>query len=363
MQGSTAGTMSYDFIYDAAPRRVVFRRGALADLPEEVARIGRRALVLATAEQADLAERAAGALGERAAGIFAGAVMHVPAEVADEARRRAAALDADCCVAIGGGSTIGLAKAIALAHGLPTIAVPTTYPGSEMTPIWGITENGVKRTGRDLRVLPRTAIYDPDLTVGLPLALSAASGINAIAHAVEALYAEDGNPVVALMAEEAIRALAAGLPVIARRPDDLTARAEALYGAWLAGSCLGAVAMALHHKLCHTLGGSFGLPHAETHAVVLPYVAAFNTPAAPVAMARVARALGVADAAAGLQALAHALPTPRALTEIGFDPADIGRAADLAVTASYPNPRSFARDDIHELLQQAATGAPVMLMG
>jgi maleylacetate reductase len=196
--------------------------------------------------------------------------MHVPIESAREAREMARALDADCAVAIGGGSTTGLGKAIALESGLPIIAVPTTYAGSEMTPIYGLTEGGLKKTGRDPRVLPKCVIYDPELTLDLPWKTTVASAFNAIAHAAEGLYAPDGNPVIALMAEEGIRASAAALLPLQTDPRDLDARGDALYGAWLAGACLGNVGMAIHHKLCHTLGGSFNLPHAETHTVILP---------------------------------------------------------------------------------------------
>jgi maleylacetate reductase len=221
-------------------------------------------------------------------------------------------------VAIGGGSTIGLGKAIALESGLPIIAVPTTYAGSEMTPIYGITEAGVKKTGRDLRVLPRTVLYDPELSQHLPVGMSVVSGINAIAHAAEGLYAQDGNPVMSLMAEEGIRALAQGLRGIHRAPADMAARSACLYGAWLCGSVLGHVGMSLHHKLCHTLGGSFNLPHAETHTVVLPHALAYNASAAPQAMARIAAALGAPDAATGMFDLARELGAPTALRDIGM---------------------------------------------
>ena len=200
--------------------------------------------------------------------------MHVPLEIAEEARRVARELGADCCVTVGGGSTTGLGKAIALTSPLPILAVPTTYAGSEMTPIYGITEGGAKKTGRDLRVLPKAVIYDPSLTLSLPPALSAASGMNAIAHSVEALYAQDANPVLSLMAEEGIRALAEALPSILKNSKDVVARTQALYGAWLCGVALGSAGMALHHKLCHVLGGSFNLPHAETHSIVLPHALA-----------------------------------------------------------------------------------------
>ncbi|HKT96255.1 MAG TPA: maleylacetate reductase [Paraburkholderia sp.] len=348
------------FVYQGTPSRVVFAWGALATLPAEVERLGaRRALILSTPEQRALAERVAQVLGERAAGVHAQAMMHVPVKVARAARDAAAALDADCCVAVGGGSTIGLGKAIALESELPIVAVPTTYAGSEMTPIYGLTEGRLKRTGRDMRVLPRTVIYDPALTLSLPVAISAASGINAMAHAVEALYAEDANPIISLMAEESIRALGEALPEIIRKPDDVAMRSRALYGAWLAGTCLGAVGMALHHKLCHTLGGTFNLPHAQTHAVMLAHTAHYNHTAAPEALSRVARALGgseASEAGALLFALNRSLGIPVALAEIGMPEPGLDEAADLACKNPYTNPRPVEREAIRALLQRAWQG-------
>ena len=305
------------------------------------------------------AEDVARRLGARCAGIFPRAVMHVPIETAREARAEAKRLGADCAVAIGGGSTTGLGKAIALESALPILAIPTTYAGSEMTPIYGITEAGMKKTGRDRKVLPRTVIYDPLLTLGLPAGLSATSGMNAIAHAVEGLYAEDANPIMAMMAEEGIRALAAGLPRVQQTPADIDARADCLYGAWLCGAVLGAVGMALHHKLCHTLGGTWNLPHAETHTIVLPHAVAYNTAAAPEAMRRVARALGLngaSSAASGLFDLAKSLGAPVALKAIGMPESELDRAADIAVQSPYYNPRPIDRAAIRQLLDDAYHG-------
>ena len=346
-----------DFVYQASASRVVFGAGALRHLPREIEALGaKRALVLSTPEQEPAARRVAEMLGDRAAGLFARAVMHVPIETACEAREEARRLGADCAVAIGGGSTTGLGKAIALESGLPIVAVPTTYAGSEMTPIYGLTEGGVKKTGRDPRVLPRCVIYDPELTLTLPLALSVSSGLNAIAHAAEGLYAHDANPIVALMAEEGIRATAAALPRLAADPKNLDARGDALYGAWLCGSVLGAVAMGLHHKLCHTLGGGFNLPHAEVHTVILPHALAYNAAHAPEAMARIARALVTANAAQGVFDLAQRHGAPTALKDIGMPQAGLDRAADLAVQNEYPNPRALDRAAIRELLQRAFDG-------
>ncbi len=345
------------FAYDQLPGRVVFGAGALDELPREIGRLGaKRALVLATPEQAAQADDVARRLGERCAGVFARAVMHVPIEVARAAREAAARLGADCAVAIGGGSTTGLGKAIALESALPILAIPTTYAGSEMTPIWGITEGGLKKTGRDPRVLPRTVIYDPALTVGLPVGLSATSGMNAIAHAVEGLYAQDADPIHSMMAEEGIRALAEGLPRVKANPRDLDARSDCLYGAWLCGAVLGAVGMALHHKLCHTLGGTWNLPHAETHTVVLPHAAAYNAGAAPEAMARAARALHAVSAPQGLYDLAQTLGAPVALKAIGMPAGELDRAAELATTAPYWNPRPVERAAIRRLLEDAWWG-------
>jgi maleylacetate reductase len=346
-----------DFVYDQLPGRVVFGAGAFDRLAAEVDRLGlSRLLVLSTPGQVMLAEEAARRLGARSAGIYAQAKMHVPVETAQAARAEARRLGADGAVAIGGGSTIGLGKAIALESGLPIVAIPTTYAGSEMTPIHGLTEAGMKKTGRDPKVLPRTVIYDPLLTLGLPVKISGPSGMNAIAHCVEALYAENANPVTSLMAEEGIRALAASLPRIAADPGDRDARGDALYGAWLAGISLGAVGMALHHKLCHTLGGSFNLPHAETHTIVLPHAAAYNKSVAPEAMARVARALGAKEAAAGLYDLAASIGAPLALKAIGLREQDLDQAAEIATRSPYYNPRPVSRDGVRVLLEDAFHG-------
>jgi alcohol dehydrogenase class IV len=350
-------TAPRSFVYAALPSRVIFGAGRVAQLREEIERLGAaRALVLCTPEQEATATAIAAHLGDSVAGIFPRAVMHVPIETAQAGRAEAARVGADCCVAIGGGSTIGLGKAIALVTDLPIVAVPTTYAGSEMTTIYGITEGGRKQTGRAPRVLPKTVIYDPDLSRSLPPALSAASGMNAIAHAVEALYAPDANPIVEIMAEECIRALSGALPRIVADPDDRDARADALYGAWLGGSVLGAVAMSLHHKLCHTLGGSFNLPHAETHAVVIAHAAAYNAPAAAPALARVARALGTASAPQGLFDLRAALGVPATLAAIGMRAEDLDAAADIATRDPYANPRPIERDAVRALLQDAFDG-------
>ncbi|HLU60300.1 MAG TPA: maleylacetate reductase [Pseudonocardia sp.] len=341
-----------EFVHESLPMRVVFGAGASARLGAELDRLGlTRVLVLSTPGQEPLARRIADGLGPRAAGVYPHARMHVPVEVAARARAAAADLGADGCVAVGGGSTIGLGKAIALEHALPVVAVPTTYAGSEMTPIWGLTDGGRKRTGRDPKALPRSVVYDPELTVALPVPVSVTSGFNALAHAVEGLYAPDASPITSLMAREGAQALLAALPLVAAAPRDLAARSRALYGAWLCGAVLGATTMSLHHKLCHVLGGAFDLPHAEVHTVVLPHVAAFNAPAAPA----LADLLGP-DPGGALWDLAAKLGAPRSLAELGLPSSGIGEVVGQAVASPYANPRPVTADDLTRLVRAAHRG-------
>ena len=345
------------FIYNALPTRVVFGSGTVRQLPAELSRLGcRRAVIVSTPEQRGTAADIASLLGGQAVGILAQAVMHTPIDVTaaavDEIRR----LQADVIIAVGGGSAIGLGKAVALRTGLPQVAVPTTYAGSEATPILGETEGGRKTTQRTSRVLPGTVIYDVDLTLSLPAGLTVTSGLNAIAHAVEALYAEDANPVASLLAEQAISLMAPALRSLAADPGDRAARSDALYASWACGTCLGLVGMSLHHKLCHVLGGSFGLPHAPTHAVILPYAVAYNEAAAPDAMRCIARALGASSAAAGLFDLARTLNAPASLAELGLKGDDIGPAVAMAVASPYPNPAPLTREGLHALLEAAFHG-------
>lgn len=349
-----------DFTYEALPMRVVMGPRSLDRLSHEIDHIGlQRVVVLCSPDRQVLAETAAGLLGPRVVDIHAGARMHVPVESAYEARRRMSEVNADGCIALGGGSSIGLGKAVALHDGLPIIAVPTTYAGSEMTPVWGLTENGVKRTGRDPRVLPVSVLYDPALTVTLPAAVSVTSGMNAIAHAAEALYAPDASPIIGLMAEEGVRALAAALPGIVADGADLVARAAAQYGAWLCGSCLGSTTMSLHHKLCHALGGTLDLPHAQVHTVVLPHALAYNRRAAPQAMAALGRAFGTSiDPAEFLWDFAGRLGAPRSLRDLGMTENDIDGIVKVALANPYANPRELTAEGLGELLYAAWCGEP-----
>jgi alcohol dehydrogenase class IV len=281
------------FEYGALPVRVIFGLG-IADrkLTGVINDLGvRRALVIATEREELLARRLVAPFAERVAGVFTDVRPHVPMEAAEAARGAVARYRADALLSIGGGSTTGTAKAVALTTGLPIVAVPTTYAGSEVTPVWGVTENGRKTTGSDPRVLPRVVLYDPRLSATLPPALSVVSGLNAVAHCVEAFWAPRANPVTSLMAEEGLRALAAGLRGVVRDPADLKARSGVLYGAWLAGTAFATAGSGLHHRICHVLGGAYDLPHAETHAVVLPHVTALVASSLPDVDARVSAAL------------------------------------------------------------------------
>lgn len=346
------------FVHTALPARVRFGCGVVSAVGEEAGRLGlRRLLVLCSPGQRALGEMVSVALAERSAGLLPAAREHVPVEVADAARDRAAALGADGCVAVGGGSAIGLGKAVALEHGLPVIAVPTTYSGSEMTPVWGLTRDGAKRTGRDPRVLPAAVLYDPELTVKLPVPVSVTSGLNALAHAVEALYAPDASPVTSLVAQEGVRRLADALPEIVADPADVAGRALALSGAWLCGVALGSTRMGLHHQLCHVLGGTFGLPHAATHAVLIPHVLAYNAAAAPSAAAAVSRALGASDPARALGELGRALGVPGSLAELGLCEDDLALVVDRVLAEPYPNPAPPTRDGLTRLLRRAWAGA------
>ncbi|MEU3980541.1 maleylacetate reductase [Streptomyces sp. NPDC026672] len=346
------------FTYQAQPMRVVMGAGSLARLADELDQAGlTRVLVLCSPHQEPLGRAAAELIGDRAVGVYPHARTHVPVRSAVDARERARQLGADGCVAVGGGSAVGLGKAIALEHDFKIVAVPTTYAGSEMTPVWGLTENGRKRTGRDPRVLPVSVVYDPELTVDLPSALTSTSGLNAIAHAVEALYAPDASPVVGLMAEEGVRALAAALPALRTDGADLSTRARAQYGAWLCGACLGATTMSLHHKLCHALGGALDLPHADTHAVVLPHALAYNQPSAPEAHTALVRALGGhPDPATALWELARGLDVPRSLRDLGMKEESIDEIVTVALADPYANPRVVTADGLTGLLRRAWSG-------
>lgn len=346
-----------DFTFAGIPARVIFGSGTLAQVADGVRSMGRsRALVLSTPQQIDQARDVAARLGPLCAGIFAEAAMHTPVDVTDRALAAFQTAEADCTVAIGGGSTTGLGKAIALRSGADQLVIPTTYAGSEMTDILGETDAGEKTTRRDPAIRPELVIYDVDLTLGLPVDMTVTSALNAIAHAVEGLYASDANPITDMMALDAIRAFKRGLPEVVANPADHEARAEVLYGAWLCSTVLGSCAMALHHKLCHVLGGSFGLPHAQTHAIMLPHTAGFNAVGVAEKLQPVAEVMG-GTVGGGLWDFAKGLGAPLRLADLGLAEDALDQAAEIATRQPYANPRAFTRDDIRTILHDAWRGA------
>ena len=348
------------FSYEALPGRVVSAPGALGDVGDEVTRLGGARVFLIVDNSAQpYGDAVARQLGERLAARWNEAVQHVPAELAERALAAALEARADIIVSIGGGSATGLAKMIALDTKLAIIAVPTTYAGSEMTPIYGSTGDRHKRVGKSLDVLPKTVIYDPLLTLGLPARVTGPSAFNAIAHSVEALWMPQANPITSAIAIEGVRAIAGSLARVMNNPGDVDARSELQYGACLSGMSLAQTGTGLHHKLCHILGGTFNLVHADTHSVILPHALRFNASAIPNELPRLAAALGVEDndAAGALLDLAKASGVPTSLAELGLQRNDLGEAADRAAAEITANPVPVDRDALLHLLQAAFDGS------
>lgn len=338
----------HSFTYDAQPGRVVFGPGvARTGLAAEVERLGAsKVLLIASDRDAERVRTLTAPFADRITAVFTAVREHVPVATADAAREAAVGADAVLCV--GGGSTVGAAKAVALTTRLPILAVPTTYAGSEVTPIWGLSENGVKTTGTDPVVLPRTVVYDPELTASLPPDLARASALNAMAHCVEVFWAPRRNPVSSVIAEEGVRALAGGL-----RDDDPE---QLLLGAYLAGSSFAVAGSGLHHKLAHVLGG-LGLPHARSHATLLPHVLAFNAPGSPEATTRIARALGCDDAVAGLRAVVAAAGMPAGLKELGLGEDQLDEVAERTeAVVPADNPVPVGGGAVRRLVQAAWEG-------
>lgn len=339
------------------PVRVRFDLGGRKDLSSELDHVGgAKALILTTPQQTDQGAEVAAGLGNAAVGLFSNATMHTPVEVTEMAMAALAECGADCLIAVGGGSTIGLGKAIAYRTDLPQIVIPTTYAGSEATPVLGQTENGRKSTLRSAKVQPEAIVYDAELVRDLPLYPSVTSGLNAMAHSVEALYAENANRFSSELALAGLKAFIRGLPRVAAAPRDLGAREDTLFGAWLCGSMLDQVGMALHHKLCHTLGGALNLPHAETHAVILPQATAYNERAVPEKLAPLAELLGAGTAAAGLFDFSRSLGAPTDLRALGVEERDLDEIASEAARNPYWNPVPIEERAIRELLQNAFEG-------
>ncbi|WP_104044455.1 maleylacetate reductase [Arthrobacter sp. ZGTC412] len=353
--------MGLKFEHVTLGQRVLFGMGlAGANLAAEVARLGaNRVMVISSASEA---RRLAAVMDNISVALHYGDVApHVPLEKAEKARAAAAESDIDLIVCAGGGSTTGLAKAVALTLRLPIIAIPTTYAGSEATNVWGLTEASRKTTDLDDAVLPVTVIYDAALTLGLPVELSVASGLNALAHCIDSMWAPRADPINAALAAEGIRALNMALPAIKADPLEPFGREHALYGAYLSAVAFASAGSGMHHKICHVLGGAYNLPHAQTHAIILPHVLAFNAPSAPEARDRIAAAFGTSRALDGLNALQETLNAPTALKDYGLPQESIPDAVQLILPAIPPsNPREVTAESLEELLHRAHTGAPVL---
>ncbi|MGQ2914668.1 maleylacetate reductase [Microbacterium aurantiacum] len=351
--------MSLRFDHVTLGQRVRFGAGcASAAVADEVRRLDARLVMLIAGEdEREIAETVVREID--VATWFDRVVQHVPVALADEATELATRMGIDLIVTVGGGSTTGLAKAIALTTGIPIVAVPTTYAGSEATNVWGLTEAERKTTGVDDRVLPVAVVYDPDLTLSLPVGLSVASGLNGIAHCVDSMWAPRADPINRALAIEGTRAVAAGLRAIVVDSQDADGRASALYGAYLSAVAFASAGSGMHHKICHVLGGTFDLPHAPTHAVVLPYVTAFNSGAVPEAAARIGEALGATDALEGLESLSRDTGAPRSLRELGMPEDGVPLAAELALAAiPESNPRTVTDESLRRLLFAAWSGSP-----
>ena len=345
------------FTYRSDPVRIVFGAGAAATLRAEadLHKIS-RLLVLSSPSRADVAQKIIAPVADRCQGFCHTAGQTMPRDAFERILSEIKRVNADGFIVIGGGSPIGLAKAAAAMTGLPYIAIVTTYSGSEMAARWYIGVAEERIGGDTAAALPATAIYDPELTLDLPPAISAASGMNAMAHAVESLYGIDTNPVVQTMAEEAVRLLGASLPRVIENPRDIGARTDALYAAWLAGNFRAEVG--LEHAIAQRVRQWFNLDHARTHAVATPYAVGFNATAAPDAVARIARALGVKDAARGLYDLNMTLGLPTGLKDLGLKEADIGKAVDIVATVKIDYPKPVAKADLLNVISQAYAGAP-----
>jgi len=350
--------VTVQFIHETLPQRVVFAPGAAPTaVAAEVAELkATNVMLIAAPAEAALADRVAADLP--VAVRHDEVVMHVPIETAERARKAAAEAAVDALVCVGGGSTTGLAKAVALTTGLPIVAVPTTYAGSEATNVWGLTDGEVKTTGVDPRVLPRSIVYDASLLLTLPVEMSVASGLNALAHCVDSMWAPHADPIDRALAGEGIRGLARGLPAVAADPTGLDGRQQTLYGAYLAAVAFASAGSGMHHKICHVLGGMFNLPHAQTHAVVLPHVLAFNAPAVPETERRVAEAFGSPTALAGLAALRATLNAPRGLRDYGMPEEGIARAvAPVLAATPADNPTPVTEENLTALLRAAWEGS------
>jgi len=351
--------VSTEFAYDALPGRVVFGAGSRRSLASEAEALGaQRILIIADQATGALASEVIAILGGLVAGRFDEVVQHVPAHLARAAAAQAREVGADTVLTIGGGSATGFGKAVVLEAGIRQIAVPTTYAGSEMTAIWGLSDGDRKQVGVDAAAKPALVVYDPELTLTLPAGIAGPSGMNALAHAVEALYGPGANPFISFIALESIRVMYRGLPAVVAEPHDLAARTDVLYGAYLGGVVLGTGGTALHHKACHVLGGMFNLDHGGMNAAVLGHALAYNAPAIGEIINNIAAVIDVAarEVPAAFFDLAGAIGAPTSLEALGMPADGLDEAARRVVIEAAANVRPPTEDGIRQMLDDAFSG-------
>ncbi len=346
-----------NFEFKSLPRQVYFGKGKIEKLTELLTDY-QKAFVVVEEKQEEQINQLEASVGTDKVVRFMEVSQHVPQDLVLKARQSLEENEADVLVAIGGGSAIGLVKALALDNGLPIIAVPTSFAGSEMTDIWGISDQGKKTTGRDLKVLPGHVIYDSDITISLPPKFAAMSAMNAMAHLMEAAYAVDINPVTYTEVIYGIKQMMIGMHVMAKEKR-LTNSSNNLFlmGAFIGGKALSEVSMSIHHKAAHVLGGSFGLHHAKVHTVMQAYVLELLWPSLVNKVKEdIKKSMMHPYPPAALKEAAMAMDLPHTLREIGFREEDIERAADIMMEKPYEAPTEVTKDMLVKLLTNAYNG-------
>ena len=345
-----------EFSYKSFPAQVHFGKGKIAVLPELLKGFS-SVLLIAEGRFAPQAERFAAAFGNEKVVLFSNVIQHVPQRIVDEAYEVVKKENPDVLLSIGGGSSVGLAKALALQTELPIIAVPTTYAGSEQTNIWGISTEAGKTTGRSAKVLPKVVVYDPELTQSMPPVLAAKSAMNAMAHLMEAVYAPDGNPFTSHYAKLGMKSLKEGLLKLAEEKGlSEQTNEKILFGAYLGGKSLCEVSMSLHHKAAHVLGGSFGMEHATVHTVLQSYVLAYQWPYLSAGTQADFKEVFGEKPAIALRELADKNNIASDLKSIGFIEEDIPEAAALLLKKPYANPAPLNENGLEQLLRNAWAG-------
>ncbi|MDA0707917.1 MAG: maleylacetate reductase [Proteobacteria bacterium] len=346
-----------NFEYTPIPNKAVFGKNSALTLNNEVsALVAERVMIACTKGMVSRIQKVIDCLGDKCVAVFDKAEPHCPEHIAMAALDLFTQVNADCVVAIGGGSTIGIGKAIKLRTDKPMIVVATTPCGSESTPIYGMLIGNHKKTGRDRKVIANTTIYDPILTTSMSAHHTGTIGMNSLAHCVEALYAQTASPISDLFAEQGIKALINGLKGSIKNPDDLMAREQVLYGGMLSGYCVTLAGIAIHHKLCHVLGGHHGIPHGESNSVILPYAVAYNETSAPKAMEQIKKAMGTISASGGIYDFATEINVPKSLKELGMKEEDLDRAAKETIETTPYNPKPLDFKSVREMLQHAYEG-------